>query len=75
MQVTFTVDLRAMDDMGRESVIYELSNQMYQICERRSVSCTIDRKVWDFHLIVHLFCHQHNRVIYLFFVFPWIISA
>nr|QEE59984.1 peptidase M20/M25/M40 family protein [Betula platyphylla] len=43
-QVTFTVDLRAMDDMGRESVIYELSNQMYQICERRSVSCVIDRK-------------------------------
>ncbi|XP_059439837.1 allantoate deiminase 2 [Corylus avellana] len=43
-QVTFTVDLRAMDDMGRESVIYELSNQMYQICERRSVSCVVDRK-------------------------------
>jgi allantoate deiminase len=45
--VTFTVDLRAMDDMGRESVIYELSNQMYQICERRSVSCVVDRKVCD----------------------------
>ncbi|KAK4564486.1 hypothetical protein RGQ29_006522 [Quercus rubra] len=43
-QVTFTVDLRAIDDMGREAVIYELSNQMYKICERRSVSCIIDRK-------------------------------
>ncbi|KAM3742022.1 hypothetical protein ACB098_07G041100 [Castanea mollissima] len=43
-QVTFTVDLRAINDMGREAVIYELSNQMYKICERRSVSCIIDRK-------------------------------
>ncbi|KAM4097958.1 hypothetical protein ACJW30_07G041000 [Castanea mollissima] len=43
-QVTFTVDLRAIDDMGCEAVIYELSNQMYKICERCSVSCIIDRK-------------------------------
>ncbi|KAK9937221.1 hypothetical protein M0R45_014025 [Rubus argutus] len=43
-QVTFTVDLRAIDDMGREAVVYEFSNQLYQICDRRSVSCTIDRK-------------------------------
>ncbi|XP_011035488.1 PREDICTED: allantoate deiminase isoform X3 [Populus euphratica] len=43
-QVTFTVDLRAMDNMGREAVIYELSNRMYEICERRSVSCIIERK-------------------------------
>ncbi|KAJ0081176.1 hypothetical protein Patl1_12201 [Pistacia atlantica] len=42
--VTFTVDLRAIDDKGREDVLYELSNQMYQICERRSVSCFIERK-------------------------------
>ena len=46
--MTFTVDLRAKDDMGREAVIYELSDKMYKICERRSVSCIIDRKVWDF---------------------------
>ncbi|KAM5552469.1 hypothetical protein ABKV19_027029, partial [Rosa sericea] len=43
-QVTFTVDLRAIDDMGREAVVCELSNRLYQICDRRSVSCTIDRK-------------------------------
>ncbi|XP_075674764.1 allantoate deiminase 1-like [Castanea sativa] len=43
-QVTFTVDLRAIDGMGREAVIYELSNQMYKICERHSVSCIINRK-------------------------------
>ncbi|KAM5552474.1 hypothetical protein ABKV19_027034 [Rosa sericea] len=42
--VTFTVDLRAIDDMGREAVVCELSNRLYQICDRRSVSCTIDRK-------------------------------
>ena len=46
--MTFTVDLRAKDDMGHEAVIYELSDQMYKICERHSVSCIIDRKVWDF---------------------------
>ncbi|KAG4168836.1 hypothetical protein ERO13_A12G049400v2 [Gossypium hirsutum] len=43
-QVTFTVDLRAIDDVGREAVVYELSNQMYKICDRRSVSCIIERK-------------------------------
>lgn len=48
MQVTFTVDLRAIDDVGREAVVYELSNQMYKICDRRSVSCIIERKVVRF---------------------------
>ena len=66
--MTFTVDLRAIDDMGREAVIYELSNQMYKICEWRSVSCIIDRKVWDFisscisfvtHIINSLVCYGH----------------
>ncbi|KAJ4849099.1 hypothetical protein Tsubulata_034476 [Turnera subulata] len=43
-QVNFTVDLRAMDDLGRQAILYELSNRMYQICDRRSISCTIERK-------------------------------
>ncbi|XP_021300199.1 allantoate deiminase 2 [Herrania umbratica] len=43
-QVTFTVDLRAIDDVGREAALYELSNRTYQICDRRSVSCIIERK-------------------------------
>ncbi|KAL1834465.1 hypothetical protein ACET3Z_004116 [Daucus carota] len=43
-QVTFTVDIRAMDDMGRAAIIYELSNRMYQVCDRRSVSCLIEPK-------------------------------
>ncbi|GMP71152.1 hypothetical protein CsSME_00029678 [Camellia sinensis var. sinensis] len=36
--------MRTIDDMGREAVIFELSNQMHQICDHRSVSCNIERK-------------------------------
>ncbi|KAK6931893.1 Peptidase M20 [Dillenia turbinata] len=43
-QVTFTVDIHAIDDMRREAIIYELHNQMYKICDRRSVSCLFERK-------------------------------
>ncbi|XP_073157674.1 allantoate deiminase 2 isoform X1 [Henckelia pumila] len=43
-QVTFTVDIRAMDDLGREAIIYEVSNRMHRICDRRSVLCAIERK-------------------------------
>ncbi|KAG9439038.1 hypothetical protein H6P81_019203 [Aristolochia fimbriata] len=43
-EVTFTVDLRARDDMAREAILYELSNRIYQTCGHRSVSCTIERK-------------------------------
>ncbi|XP_068655429.1 allantoate deiminase 2-like isoform X2 [Aristolochia californica] len=43
-EVTFTVDLRARDDMAREAILYELSNRMYQICDQRSVSCIIEHK-------------------------------
>ncbi|KAI7751442.1 hypothetical protein M8C21_022925 [Ambrosia artemisiifolia] len=42
--VTFTVDIRTIDDTGREAIIYELSNQMHSICDRRSVSCLMERK-------------------------------
>lgn len=47
------MDVRAIDDMGREAVIYELSNRMYQICDKRSVSCIIERKVGMSNCIVH----------------------
>lgn len=43
-ETTFTVDIRAMDNMGREAVIYELSNRIHQICDRRAVSCSIEPK-------------------------------
>ncbi|KAI3455792.1 hypothetical protein Pfo_012455 [Paulownia fortunei] len=43
-QVTFTVDIRALDDLGREAIIYELSNRLHHICDKRSVLCLIERK-------------------------------
>ncbi|PHT55280.1 Allantoate deiminase [Capsicum baccatum] len=42
--VTFTIDVRAMDDMGREAIIYEFSNRLYHMCDRRSVFCNVERK-------------------------------
>lgn len=53
------MDIRAIDDLGREAVIYDLSKQIYQICDKRSVSCIIEHKVlfgsvW-FGLVVFLF--------------------
>ncbi|KAK9156161.1 hypothetical protein Sjap_003641 [Stephania japonica] len=42
--VTFTVDIRTMDNMAREAIIFELSKQMYRSCEQRSASCIIERK-------------------------------
>ncbi|KAL9271831.1 Allantoate deiminase-like protein [Drosera capensis] len=42
--VAFTIDLRTIDDMGREAVLHELSSRMYDICDKRSVSCMIERK-------------------------------
>lgn len=52
LQVTFTVDLRTIDDIGREAVIYEFSNQVHKICSSRSVSCNIERKVRIFHQVL-----------------------
>ncbi|KAE9598696.1 Allantoate deiminase 1 [Lupinus albus] len=43
-QVTYTMDIRAIDDLGREDVIYDLSKRIYQICDKRSVSCIIEHK-------------------------------
>ncbi|KAH7654550.1 Amidase carbamoylase-type protein [Dioscorea alata] len=43
-QVNFTIDLRAIDDMAREAIILEFSNRARQICNKRMVNCTIDRK-------------------------------
>ncbi|XP_051125869.1 allantoate deiminase 2 isoform X2 [Andrographis paniculata] len=43
-QVSFTVDIRAMDDLGREAIIYELSRKIHQVCGERSVVCLVERK-------------------------------
>lgn len=44
-QVVFTVDVRVMNNKAREAVLYQLSDQIYQICDRRTVGCTIDNNV------------------------------
>lgn len=44
-QVIFTVDVRVMDNKARQAVLFELSNQIYQICDRRTVGCTIENNV------------------------------
>lgn len=51
LQVTFTIDVRAMDDTGREAIIYEFSNRLYHMCDRRSVFCNVERKVRDSKII------------------------
>ncbi|ONK76311.1 uncharacterized protein A4U43_C03F26270 [Asparagus officinalis] len=43
-QVNFTVDIRAVDDLIRESIVFEFSNRINKVCENRMVNCTIDRK-------------------------------
>ncbi|GMH20494.1 hypothetical protein Nepgr_022335 [Nepenthes gracilis] len=43
-QVIFTVDLRTIDDVEREAALHELSTQIYHICDKRDVSCLIERK-------------------------------
>lgn len=58
--MTFTIDLRAMDDAGREAVLYELSARMYNICDRRSVSCVIERKVLKFSNFLNCFYFADN---------------
>ena len=52
LQVNFTIDLRAIDDVAREAIMLEFSNRAQQICNHRMVNCTIERKVWpNIHLL------------------------
>ncbi|CAN6453753.1 unnamed protein product [Victoria cruziana] len=43
-QVTFSVDIRAVDDNQREAVILQLRERMEKTCEQRHVSCSLERK-------------------------------
>ncbi|KAF3774164.1 Allantoate deiminase [Nymphaea thermarum] len=43
-QVTFSVDIRAVDDTEREAIIHELGERLQKTCERRHVSCSLERK-------------------------------
>ncbi|PKA52237.1 Allantoate deiminase, chloroplastic [Apostasia shenzhenica] len=42
--VKFTVDIRAVDDLTKETVIQKFSDRVGTICQNRMVKCTIDRK-------------------------------
>lgn len=39
------MDLRTIDDVGRDAILHDLSTRMYQICDKRSLLCSIERKV------------------------------
>lgn len=61
--MAFTVDIRTIDDVGREAIISELSNQMHSICDRRSVSCLMERKV---HFLTMFFLFSPLTTCWLF---------
>lgn len=45
------MDLRTIDDVGRKAILHDLSTRMYQICDKRSLLCSIERKVlYDLNL-------------------------
>lgn len=52
LQVIFSIDLHRVDDMDCEAIIYELSSNMYEVCDRCSISDLIERK---------LTLHKENR--------------
>jgi hypothetical protein len=44
-QVNFTVDIRAMDDKVRETIVMSFSRLVFQKCEDRLVDCAVEHKV------------------------------
>lgn len=71
LQVNFTVDIRAIDDEARKSIVSEFSNQVYRKCEQRIVNCTIERKVRDYNLLFNF----PYRYLYWINYMTFIISA
>lgn len=45
MQVLFTIDVRTKDDMDREKNVLKIERNILKICEKRSVACSIEKKV------------------------------
>jgi allantoate deiminase len=43
-QVNFTVDIRAMDDKVRETIVMSFSRLVFQKCEDRLVDCAVEHK-------------------------------
>jgi hypothetical protein len=44
-QVNFTVDIRAMDDQVRETIVTSFSRLVLQKCDDRLVDCKVEHKV------------------------------
>jgi allantoate deiminase len=44
-QVNFTVDIRAMDDVVRETIVASFSRIVMQRCDDRLVDCVVEHKV------------------------------
>jgi allantoate deiminase len=54
IQVIFTVDIRSKDDTDREINVVRIEREIYKICKKRGVACSVERKV-HLHVIVVLY--------------------
>jgi len=43
-EVMFTVDIRSKDDMDREKNVVRIESSIYNICRKRGVACSVERK-------------------------------
>lgn len=65
IQVAFTVDLRTIDDVGRNAILHDLSTRMYQICDKRSLLCSIERKVSEWcNLLYTLMSYSYQLILF-----------
>ena len=54
-QVNFTVDIRAMDDLVRETIVTSFSRIVMQRCDHRLVDCAVEHKVGGLYLTTEAF--------------------
>lgn len=43
-EVMFTIDIRSKDDTDREKNVVRIESEIFKICKRRDVSCSVERK-------------------------------
>lgn len=41
----FTIDVRSKDDKDREVNVVRIESDIYKICKKRGVACSVERKV------------------------------
>ena len=41
----FTIDIRSKDDTDREINVVRIESEIYKICKKRGVACSVERKV------------------------------